>query len=148
MKKTFFVNSCLLAGVMVFIVMLTGADVSLYVDIPSIVILIVPAFLVLSSSFSIAEIGRAFAAPFDMNPAVTDLKKSEEFFKAFRRTLWVMGLVAFIMGNIAMFKVMAEDQYFQGFSVAILAILYALMADIILINPYLLGIRKRLAEQE
>lgn len=148
MKKTYFISLILLLVVVAFGVILGGADVTAYIDFPSMVIIVLPVIFVLLSAYSAGDIGRAFSRPFADDAGLEELLQAENIFKSMRKTMWFAGAIGFFIGNIAMLSLLITENYFSGFAVAVLVLFYALILDLIVVVPYLTGIRKRIIALE
>lgn len=146
MKKTYFVNLILLLAVVSFGIWLGGAGFGPYIDPPSLIIITLPVFFVLSSSYGYGDIFRAFSRPFASNCSREDLLHAENIFRTMRRVMWIAAGIGFFLGNIAMLAMLILENYFSGFAVAVLVLFYALILDMIVIMPYMTGIRRKLIE--
>jgi len=146
MKKIYFLSLVLVIGVLFGALIITGTSILAYVDIASLIFVLVPAFLLLLASYGPKEMGRAFKSAFSGKTGA-EVEKSIAFFTAMQRLFLLSGVLGTLIGVIAILSNLTDMSLVgRGFSVAILTIIYAIALTILVPVPFLLALKKRRAE--
>jgi flagellar motor component MotA len=147
MKRNY-VSAVLVAALgFVFIVLLTGGGLVYYLDLPSVIIVVIFPFLYQCFLYGPSATGLAFSAGFKKDSSMEQINKSELFFKSYGKITWIFVFVAVISGTIAILRNL-EDPRMLGpnFSVALLSLLYGGLVHCIIIIPNSVFLKKRLTE--
>ena len=126
----------------------SGGSLWPYLDIPSFIITGIFPFLFISIVFGFKEMARAFSIAFEKEPENDKLIKALNFFKAYCKTTWLSGLIAVLIGVIAM-MVWLEDRSKLGpnLAVALISLLYCGIINIVIIIPFTAYIKRHLKKE-
>lgn len=147
MRKFYFISFAFILALIGFGIILGGRGFGWYIDIPSLVMIILPMFFIPAAAYGVTGTGKAFSLPFREDVDRKELLHAENIFRTLRRTVWLTGVIALLIGNIAMLgNIELVSGYTVGLGVAILAFFYSLSIDLVIVTPYLMGIRRRLID--
>ncbi|WP_455382472.1 MotA/TolQ/ExbB proton channel family protein [Salinispira pacifica] len=145
MKKSYGVWVAVFLAISIFAWVMAGG-IGMYFDLASLAVVVIIPMTMLFASFSLRELGAAFAAAFgaDTEPAV--LRRSMVVFRTMERLVLVSGLFGVVSGLIAIFSnVSSAEQIGKGLAIALLTPLYAMMLMMALTLPLRAAVGKRLA---
>lgn len=124
------------SAVVVFAILVAGAGFEPYLDIPSAVIILAGGYLPVLMAVGASGLGRAYRAATG-EAGRQDCLAAVEVFRQLGRNFVVAGLFGTLMGFIAMLRVEGDsDRLVIGATVAVLTILYALVAVLFLAEPF------------
>lgn len=150
MKGFYFIAMILiLAMIVAGVIINTGPDgIYAYMDLPSLLILLLPVILLLKSQFSWQEMGQAFAIALSKGTVEKEiLKKALLFFMALQKYLIWTGLIGFLLGIIALLGNVSEYIAMgMGLSTALLILFYAIILIFTVALPFQFGVKKKLVE--
>lgn len=151
MKGFYFIALIIVVGIIgVGMIINVGIDnFYYYLDLPSLLILLLPVILLLKSQFSWQEMGQAFAITLSKGTVEKDrLKKALLFFIALQKYLIWTGLIGFLLGIIALLSNVTERYVAMGIglSCALLIMFYAVVLIFTIALPFQFGLKKKLAE--
>jgi flagellar motor component MotA len=128
-------------------VYLSGGTLMIYLDIPSIVIMVIFPFVYQCLIFGISAVKLAFTAAFKENVAEKQLLNAQLFFKSYGKIIWLSAFVTVLIGTVAIL-VNLEDPKALGpnFAMALISLLYGGVLHIVIIIPYSVFLKKRLTE--
>jgi flagellar motor component MotA len=118
------------------------------VDMPSLIMVVIPAVVMLLASFSLKDIGSAFSVAWNKSAADPKaLKSGLVFFKAMSRYLMISAILVFFLGIVGLLSALS-DMSALGRSVALslLCIFYSILLQVVIAFPFIESIKKRLAE--
>ncbi len=149
MRKMYFVGAGLFIGFMCFAIIVSGARLTQFINLPSFIMVAGCTFVLLLANFNLREMGRAFTVGFrKKEESPEDLKKGYIFFKSMRLYLIISGLLGTITGAMAMLVNLRDSSRIgNGVSLAILTLLYGIVFSTLITIPFTTGIKKRLIEQ-
>jgi hypothetical protein len=126
---------------------MSGWSVLNYLDIPSFIITGIFPFLFVSILFGFKEMALSFSISFKNNIEKSKLIGSLNFFAAYGKVTWITGLIAVIIGVIAIF-INPEDKTALGpnLALALLSMLYSGIIYVLVIVPFIIFIKKKLKE--
>lgn len=130
-------------------VVVCGANLAIYFDLPSLILVPIAPFLFMVLSHGWKATRSAFKAPLQTGSAKRELESSASFFKSFNAAIWCFGAIGSTSGIIALLANIT-DKYRIGpnIAVALITSLYAALFSTGLVLPFLSVARKRLAELE
>jgi flagellar motor component MotA len=148
MKKTYMIFMILTLGILLGGIFVNGVSPLLFIDGAGFAMVVAPTILLLLSTFSWKEIGRAFAIGFRENSDVAELKQGFLFFQAAQKYLLFAGLIGFLMGFIVLlsFGKLGDERVGAGLALALVTMMYALILLFLVVFPFKNGIKKRLIE--
>jgi flagellar motor component MotA len=128
-------------------VFMVGGTLFGYLDIPSILIMVIFPFVYQCLLFGVATTKNAFTAGFKKDATMEQLTKAQLFFKSYSRVIWITALVVVFIGTVAILKNL-EDRTMLGpnFALAFLSILYGGIIHLVIILPNSVFLKKRLLE--
>lgn len=150
MNKSYFIFLFVALGVLCSGIVFAGARFATYVDVPSMMIVILITASLLVSSFRLKEIGSFFAGAFRERTAdIPTLKKGICFFTAMQRYLIISAVIGTMIGVIAMLSILGEPRAIgSGLGLALLTILYAVVLILVVAVPFRTSLARKLAEAE
>lgn len=122
--------------------------VLLFMDLPGLIMVIVPTFVMLLASFSMREIRSAFSVAWQKSTQdPNELKSGLVFFKAMSRYLLISAVLVFIIGFVGLLSALSDTRVIgRNLGLALLCIFYSILLQIIIAFPFAESIRKKLAE--
>lgn len=149
MKLKFLVGVFLVLVISAGVIIISGGRLSLFVDIPTyIVIILVPAAIAFAS-WPVKDIGRAFSAPFDPAAARRELEKSRLFFESLRQWILVAALLGTMVGLVSILAFADAknlDKLGRNLAVMLLCIANSLLLFLVLPLPLESLAKRRLAD--
>lgn len=147
MRKSYFLSLAVLLLMVIFAMVMSGC-VLCFVDIGSLLMVVIPTFFMLIASYSLSEIGRNFSMGFSKgSPRPEELKTAIIFFKSMQKYLAISGALGFFTGLIAMLAMLGDpDHIGSGMALALITVLYALILTMAIALPFRTGLEKKLAE--
>ncbi len=124
----------------------------LFVDVPSLVVVVVPVLAMSIASFSPREIGKSFRVAFARQPAEpAELRTAAAFFRALQRYLILSGLIGVFTGVISLLgwigqKPSLSTNVASGFALLLISAFYAIVLLLTVAVPFRSAVDKRLAE--
>ncbi len=132
-----------------FVLIVAKTAFWVYFDLPSFAIVPVLSSLVPCLIFGASGLRTAFSAPFAKSATKLELQTSIAFFKALGTSAWVFGLIGTIMGTVAMmYNIDDRSQIGPNMALALLTLFYAVMVWAVIILPFTLNAKEKLAETE
>ncbi|MDR0723331.1 MAG: MotA/TolQ/ExbB proton channel family protein [Treponema sp.] len=139
-----------LAGI-VLTIYASGGNVWLYLDIPSLMMVGIFPFLFVSildlfdNPGGFKKMALPFSIAFKKDTEKEELIEALHFFRVYGKTTWVAGLIAVLIGVIAMLANL-EDRAALGpnLAVALISMLYSGIIQVVIITPFQICIKKRL----
>lgn len=150
MRKMFIAGVILFFAFMVGTIISSGGSIPRYINIPSFLMVLGPAFVLLLANFSVREMGRAFAVGFRRTGAPPeDLKKGYLFFRTAQLYLILSGFLGTMIGAMAMLVNLRDSTHIGwGAALALITVLYGVIFSMVITIPFSAGIKKRLIEAE
>jgi flagellar motor component MotA len=150
MKKTAWIYGILALGIMFWAIYLGGAGILYFVDIPTMVIIPIAAFLLSFMSHGFEGVLLAYkTALFKKNQTSKEfIEKGIAVFKGLQRNFVFLSFAGVLTGVIAMLVVVTEVTSFaRGLAVAILSFYYAVLGILFLVLPFKNRLEEAKAEQ-
>ena len=147
----FYPVSLVLALAIVVVTMIgAGGRITFFLNLPSFLLVVVPAIVLSLGNYSLSEIGRCFAVGFRRAQGSRDeLLAAKAFFAAVGRYIIASGILGMLVGIITMLALLGDDTGVgRGTAVALITALYALILYMIFAVPFQTGIERRLADLE
>ena len=145
MKGFYGISILLTLGLIIGGMITAGAPISVYVSLPSFVIVTAIPLFMLLASFSPAEILKAFSSSFKRDADKEGLKKAELLFGSLGKYIATSGATGILLGVVAMLTNLGDLEWLgKGLALALLVVFYALLLHILLVFPFLASIRKKL----
>lgn len=152
MKKSYLAVILIFGGFLFLTFWLSvGIDtIGVYLDIPSVVLILVFAFVPLLATYSLEEMRNCFVIGFRKSGiAKVDIKNAILFFSSLQKYLILSGLLGTSVGTIALLTFLGSPgDVGKGMAMALLTAFYAVILSIILAVPFKAGLQKRLNEME
>jgi flagellar motor component MotA len=147
MKRNYFLSILALAFCFAGAVYFSGGRLINYLDIPSIVIMVIFPFVYQCLIFGVSAAKNAFAAAFRENVTEKELLNARLFYKSYGKIVWFSAFVTVLIGAVAIL-INLEDPRFLGpnFALALISLLYGGMLHIAIIIPNSVFLKKRLTE--
>jgi flagellar motor component MotA len=147
MKRNYFLSILALAFCFAGTVYFSGGRLINYLDIPSMVIMVIFPFVYQCLVFGISAAGRAFAAAFRENVTEKELLDARLFYKSYGKIVRLSAFVTVLTGTVAIL-INLEDRQLLGpnFALALISLLYGGMLHIAIIIPNSVFLEKRLTE--
>ncbi|MDR1301009.1 MAG: hypothetical protein LBK43_00865 [Treponema sp.] len=122
-------------------------DVSIYLDIPSLIIAGILPFLFTSILFGFKEMGSAFSVSIRKETEREALINALNFFKIYGKVTWIAGYIAVFIGVIAMLANLADKTAWGPYlALALFSLLYSGIINVVIIIPFTVFIKKQLKE--
>ena len=147
MKRNYFLSILVLAFCFAGVVYLSGGMLMNYLDIPSIVIMVIFPFVYQCLIFGASGVKIALTAAFKENATEKQLLNAQLFFKSYGKVIWLSTLVTILTGTIAIL-INLEDPKALGpnFAIALISSLYGGLLHIAIIVPNSVFLKKHLIE--
>jgi flagellar motor component MotA len=128
-------------------IFMSGGALSGYLDIPSILIMVLFPFVYQCLLFGVSTAKTAFTVGFKKDATMEQLTKAQLFFKNYSKVIWITALVVVFIGTVAILKYL-EDRTMLGpnFALAFISILYGGLLHLVIILPNSVFLKKRLIE--
>jgi len=151
MNRFYFVGVALVLGVLVLGMIFAAARIGFFVDMPSVLMVIVPAVILSLAAFPPRVIGRSFSAAFSRREASeADLRQAVVFFRFVERTVLLSGFIAALLGIVTILSLLrgiAMENIGQGFALLLLSVFYSLVLMLVVAVPFRAAVERRLAEK-
>lgn len=122
----------------------------LFLDVPSLIVVIVPVLAMSFAAFSPRDIGKSFRVAFTRQPAEpAELRTAAAFFKALERYIILSGLIGVFTGVISMLGAVSRDSSLNiasGFALLLVSAFYAIVLLLVVAVPFKAAVDKRLAQ--
>jgi flagellar motor component MotA len=147
MKRNYFLSVVVLAACFAGTVYMSGGSLRIYLDIPSVLIMVIFPLVYQCLIFGTSGIKIAFTAAFRKNATEEQLVNAQLFFKSYGKIIWLSAFVTVLIATIAML-VNLEDKTALGpnFAIALISSLYGGLLHIVIIVPNSVFLKKRLIE--
>ena len=128
-------------------VFMSGGTLYGYLDIPSILIMVIFPFVYQCLLFGVSTVKLAFIAGFRGDATVGMITKAQLFFKSYSRIVWITAFSVALIGMVAILKNL-EDPAALGpnMALAFLSLLYCGLIHLAIIIPNSIFLKKRLIE--
>ena len=147
MFRKFWLPILVVAGMLVYIHLVTNSAFWLMFDLPALLIMLVLAPLPSCLIHGAGNIGPAFKAPFAANPSRRDLQTAIAFFQALCGSVFGFAACAAIISLVSMMRNLEDPtQVGPNLAIAMLSLFYAAVIHVLLVLPFIINARKRLAE--
>ena len=132
------------------IVVFARTSLLIFLDIPSLVLVLICPFGLLLIQYGPSRFARYFSAAFGSRPVEAPIvKKSEFFFRKLGHYFLLTGGVFFITGIImALSDISNTEAIGVNLAVALLTLLYGLLLDMLLAQPLVVFCREKLLKDE
>ncbi len=140
----FLCSIVVVAAFFLSLVLMEGGQVDLFVDLPTLLIVLFFPLLYALALFGVAATRKAFLDPLRKESSPEDLQAAFAFFTAYGRATWLFALASCGIGAIRMLSDLTDYRKIGFFAaVILLSILYAAMIQLLLIGPYLVCAKRR-----
>lgn len=148
MRKSYYLAVLLTMAVLVWATVLAGAGVSSFLDIPSLIMVLLPALLMSLATYGPAEMGSYFAAAYKNEGADTvTLEKGILFFRTLQSYFKISAVIAFIMGLILTLSTLEDvSQLGSYIAVSVISVLYAFVLALLVTQPFRIALEKKRIE--
>ena len=125
----FLVIICLLSGF--------GVNISMFVDIPSIIVVVIFPLIFIGILHGYKNIGTAFTIISNKEPERETLENAKTFFEYYSKTIFSISFIAFIISFMAMMNNLEnKDALGPNMAIASILLLYAGIINMVIIIPY------------
>ena len=147
MKRNYFLSIVVLAVCFAGVVYTSGGLLRNYLDIPSILIMVIFPLVYQCLIFGASGVKIAFTAAFRENATGEQLANAQLFFKSYGKIIWLSAFVTVLIGTVAILMNL-EDPTALGpnFAIALISSLYGGLLHIAIIVPNSVFLKKRLIE--
>jgi flagellar motor component MotA len=145
MKKFYPVSVVLFLGITVLAIAVSGFRVGYYFHVPALVVVVALPAAMLFATHSPGEIRAAFRAAY-RGEDPSELRQSVSFFGALGRYLLWSGLIATLIGVVALLGTLGDSAHVgSGAALALITLLYAIVVNMVVALPFRHAAEKRLA---
>ncbi len=124
-----------------------GGDVAYFIDLPSLVIVLIFPFLYLSALYGFSGVALAFRTTGNKDAVEAELRVSLAFFRSYGKATWLFSLFAACSSTIVMLGDLTDPSELGAyFAIILICPLYAVMFNLLLTLPYAAHAERRLAE--
>jgi flagellar motor component MotA len=117
-----------------------------YLNIPTIVFIVFGSLTLMVTSFSPGEIVTQFQMVFGKGSSESELKIAEVFFQMLRKFVFMISLIGFSIGLIAILNFSSDPSTLgTGFSLSFLSLFLGMIFDTLIVLPCQASIRKQIA---
>lgn len=149
MRKSYFFWAPIALGVFVLGVVFAAGLVKWFVSTPALIVVLLPPLAISLGSYNFREIGRCFTSGFSGKVDRAELTKALVFFRVLGRNVLVSGFAGLVIGLMVVAASLEEASALGlGVSLSMLTLLYSVVIHVIVVNPFRMGLEKRLAESE
>ncbi|PKL37368.1 MAG: hypothetical protein CVV44_17195 [Spirochaetae bacterium HGW-Spirochaetae-1] len=148
MKKSYMAYAPLTLGVFAAGILIGGADLRVFWDPPSLMIVFLPVIFLLLSVFGPSGIVDAFRAAFDETPSKSEVLKGIAFFSMATRIILLSGFMGTLMGVLMTLYGISKSQDIPvAFYIVIASqtVCYAVVMVLIVTVPFKSALEKKLA---
>lgn len=136
--------ACALA-IVILVLVFSGGRIGTYFDIPSAIMIIGVPLALLRAGWGFGEMGAAFRNALSDKAARAELEDAAFFFKTAKRYLLGSGVLAILLGSIAMLSNLGDlSRLGPNVAVALISIFYALALVLLLCLPLEAAATRRL----
>ncbi len=126
-----------------------GASVTIYFDLPSLILVPIAPFLFMCLSYGWNGMVAAFKAPFFAGSTRQELLASSSFFGSFSAAIWGFGVMGSTSGLIALLANLTDrNRLGPNAAVALITMLYAGIFNVACVLPFQSAARKRADEMD
>ena len=150
MSRFYFVAVVLVIGILAGTGVAVGAPLGLFLNVPSLILVVAPTLLLVAANFTVREIGTCFSISFRREGARRiDLELARVFFSALGRYLGLIGSIGALIGLIELLATLGDSAAIgSGVALALMTALYGLILYVAVVIPFQAGIRRRIAEAD
>jgi flagellar motor component MotA len=121
-----------------------SGNIAFYFDIPSLIMVVGTSFVLLASTYSFSEMGRAFKTAFSLDAGKEDCSQALAFFTAMRNYLILSGFTGVFLGLIAMLGNLGDASAIgTGMALALITVLYGIYFSLLIAFPMMWLVRKK-----
>lgn len=149
MKAKFITGAALTAAIIVVVILVSGGSLSIFIDLPSYVLIFLIPAVMAWASWPVRDMGRAFSAPFDPGASRTDLEKSRLFFESVRRWMFMAAAAGTMIGLVCILQYADGsnlEKIGRNLAVMLLCVTSAVFFSLVFTLPLESLARRRLAE--
>ncbi len=148
MKRTYFASLIVTAGLLAFAMVVSGSRFAWYLDFPSLVVVLFPAFVLSMGTHGTEGTFGAFSAAFgDTEKTRQELELSLLAARSLGRFAWLSSLIGSFIGAIAILgNLGAMERIGSNVAVALICVFYAALFDFAVVSPMTARIRRRIAQ--
>ncbi len=148
MRWSYFIVLLLTLAVLGWVALLAGSGVGSFLDIPSLLVVLVPALLMSLASYGLSEMGSYFALAFKKEGAApVALEKGIHFFDTLQTYFKISAAIAFSMGLILILATLDDLSKIGPYlAVAVISVLYACVLALLLTVPFRTALEKKMIE--
>ena len=145
MKKFYPISLVLFLVFIAVAMILSGPGFGVYLSVSSLIIVVGLPLVILLATHSPREMSSAFRAAYQSSDPV-ELRASVVFFSAMQRYLLWSGVLATMVGVVAMLSVLGEKSSVgAGAALALLTVFYSIILNLTVALPFRHAAEKRLA---
>jgi flagellar motor component MotA len=150
MKGSYIAALIIVVGVLAFGLIVSGANFLWYVDLPSLVMVFLPAFVLTSGVHGVKGTVAAFSVAFGAGEWTREeLEKAFLAARSLGRFAWLAALVGSFIGAIAILGNLGEMEKIGGnTAVALICAFYAVLFEFLVVSPMTGRIKNRIAESD
>lgn len=150
MRTKFCIGSLCTIAIIILLIFACGTKPTIFVDIPTFVLIIFAPAAIAFASWPVKAMGRAFSAPFDSAASKAELGRSVLFFASCRRWILIAAAAGAMMGLVAIlagFSVNGDNKRLgPNLAVMLLSVADSLFLDLVVTLPLESLAKRRLAE--
>jgi hypothetical protein len=149
MKAKYWFGAAFTLAIFVTIVYMCGGRIMTYIDVPSIIFVVLIPAAIAFASWPVRDIGRAFTAPFDPKAGKAELAKSAQFMENLRRWSLYAAALGALIGLVAILVFMTgfdSDRLGKNLGVMLLVLTTSLLLILTFVLPLESLAKRRLAE--
>jgi flagellar motor component MotA len=139
----------LFLGLVVVTILFTGATIPFFLNIPCLLLIILPVFFVLMPVYKISGFTRNLSAAFNGKGSEKELKQALQFTKHLSLCFHFSAGVGVLVGLIAMLALINDTNVIgAGLSLTLVVLLYDFLIQIILVLPMSASLKKKINDLE
>jgi len=150
MKTTRFV-SVALTSILVLLVALYGSGglVRNYIDLLSIMVMLLVPLILMHSSWTLPAVGRVVALALGRQGSRAELQQAKLCLASWRAFSLLTAALCFLLGFVAMFRNLSDRNLLgRNLAISLLCLFYALLSWLLVFMPMEVSLNKRLLEQD
>ena len=145
MKKFYPISLVLFLTLIAVAIIMSGPGFGVYLSLPSLIIVLGLPAAILLATHSPREMGMAFRSAY-RNSSSGELRAAVVFFSAMQRYLLWSGVLAPMVGVVAMLSVLGDKSSVgMGAAIALITVLYSIVLNLTVALPFKCAAEKRLA---
>ncbi len=150
MNRFYFIAVILVIGLIAAAIVWNVTSIAYFLDVPSLIVVIVPVLALCFATFSPRDMGRSFRAAFSRGQVETsELKTAAVFFRALERYILLSGFLGALLGVMSLLWMMRSDtKIATGFAMLLISVFYALILLFVLAVPFRVAVDRKLVEAE